>query len=142
MPKLKTNKSAAKRFRFTKKGKIEIVTEKIPGAIKVSVKDTGVGIKKEDCERLFQSFSQVPDQTRGRKTGGTGLGLAISKKIVEQHGGRLWLESVYGKGSTFYIELPVESIFNNPDAAVNHPEHAGHWMAEEKNNGKKDISGG
>jgi signal transduction histidine kinase len=74
--------------------------------VKVSVIDTGIGIKREDFERIFQEFHQTEDAFALRKVG-TGLGLPISKKFVELHGGQLWVESDYGQGSTFHFTLPV-----------------------------------
>jgi PAS domain S-box-containing protein len=71
------------------------------------VKDTGMGIPAKDLENVFKEFFQV-DNTQTRKVSGTGLGLAISKKIVEGHGGRIWVESVEGQGSTFWFFIPAE----------------------------------
>lgn len=76
------------------------------GFVQVSVIDTGIGIKAEDFERIFEEFQQTQEAFAMRKVG-TGLGLPISKKFVELHGGRLWLESEYGRGSTFHFTLPV-----------------------------------
>lgn len=73
--------------------------------LKASVSDTGIGIKKEDLEKLFQSFSQL-DSKRNRNIEGTGLGLAISKQLVTLMKGNIWVESEYGKGSTFSFEIP------------------------------------
>ena len=76
------------------------------GAFHVSVRDTGPGISAADQARLFQEFQQA-DNAITRKKGGTGLGLAISKRIIEMHGGEIWVESQLGQGSTFAFKLPV-----------------------------------
>jgi signal transduction histidine kinase len=73
--------------------------------VSVAIKDYGKGISQRDLSRLFQRFAQL-DSSTTRKAGGTGLGLVISKGIVEQHGGRIWVESVLGKGSTFSFSIP------------------------------------
>jgi signal transduction histidine kinase len=70
------------------------------------VRDTGPGISVADQTKLFQEFQQA-DNAITKKKGGTGLGLAISKRIIEMHGGRIWVESEPGKGSTFAFTLPV-----------------------------------
>ncbi len=74
--------------------------------IQVSVTDTGPGISKQDQEKLFQAFSQVDDSPT-RKTGGTGLGLSICQQLINMHGGRIWVDSDVGKGSTFHFTLPL-----------------------------------
>lgn len=71
----------------------------------VSVKDTGIGIKDDDIPRIFREFEQL-DPSITREYGGTGLGLALTKKLVELHNGRIWMESEYGKGTTFRLVLP------------------------------------
>jgi hypothetical protein len=72
----------------------------------LSVRDTGPGISSADQARLFQEFQQA-DNAITKKKGGTGLGLAISKRIIEMHGGRIWVESQVGRGSTFTFTLPM-----------------------------------
>jgi signal transduction histidine kinase/DNA-binding response OmpR family regulator len=75
--------------------------------IRITVKDTGIGISKEQQERLFDSFVQA-DGSISRKYGGTGLGLSISKRIIELMGGRIWIESELGRGSSFIFEIKAE----------------------------------
>jgi signal transduction histidine kinase len=77
------------------------------GAVRISVADTGYGISKDELPRVFERFYRASNRTSSVE--GTGLGLAISKEIVERSGGRLWAESVLGKGSTFHFTLPVPS---------------------------------
>jgi len=76
----------------------------------VSVADSGIGIRPEDMDKVFEEFRQVDGSPR-RKHGGTGLGLAISKRFVEMHDGWMWVESEFGKGSTFFFVLPVADSF-------------------------------
>ncbi|WP_148861337.1 CHASE domain-containing protein [Marinobacter fonticola] len=78
------------------------------GHLNVSVKDTGIGIKPEDQRRIFDNFKQA-DESTSRNYGGTGLGLAISKKLTELMGGTLSLSSTFGKGSSFVVEIPVQT---------------------------------
>ncbi len=73
----------------------------------ISISDEGLGIPRKDIKKVFERFYRV-DKARSRKQGGTGLGLSISKEIVEQHKGRIWVNSAEGKGSTFYISLPFD----------------------------------
>jgi len=73
----------------------------------VAVSDTGIGIRQEDLRVLFQEFSQL-DSSASRQQQGTGLGLALSRRFVELHGGVIGVESVVGKGSTFWFILPAE----------------------------------
>jgi len=73
-----------------------------------SVRDTGIGILQQDIPRLFERFYRA-DKARSRASGGTGLGLAIVKHIVERHGGRVWVESQYNSGSTFWFSIPLHA---------------------------------
>jgi signal transduction histidine kinase/CheY-like chemotaxis protein len=97
--------------KFTHKGEVCISVKALEvnestANIRIEVRDTGIGISKENQKKLFKSFSQA-DASTTRKFGGTGLGLAISKKLVEQMGGSIGVESEEGKGSTFYINIIV-----------------------------------
>jgi signal transduction histidine kinase len=74
--------------------------------VEVSVADTGPGIAPDESNKIFDEFYQVR-QSGEKKSRGVGLGLAISKKLVEMHGGKIWVESVVGKGSTFSFTVPV-----------------------------------
>jgi signal transduction histidine kinase len=93
-------------IKFTDAGEVAIKAETNDGAFHVSVRDTGPGISAADQAKLFQEFQQA-DNAITKKKGGTGLGLAISKRIVEMHGGKIWVESQPGQGSTFAFTLPV-----------------------------------
>jgi GAF domain-containing protein/anti-sigma regulatory factor (Ser/Thr protein kinase) len=93
-------------IKFTDAGGVAIKAEANNGSFYVSVHDTGPGISAADQAKLFQEFQQA-DNAITKKKGGTGLGLAISKRIIEMHGGRIWVESQAGQGSTFAFTLPV-----------------------------------
>jgi len=84
-------------------------TERDQREVEISVKDDGIGIPKEDLLRVFERFYRV-DKGRSHDLGGTGLGLSIVKHIVQAHGGRIWVESQLGEGSTFYFTLPQKNI--------------------------------
>jgi signal transduction histidine kinase len=75
------------------------------GVVRISVSDTGTGIAPEDQARIFEEFQQAAAGRERRE--GTGLGLALSKRLVELHGGRIWVDSEVGKGSTFVFTLPA-----------------------------------
>lgn len=92
--------------RFTQRGGVVVSLRHAGDEAVIVVRDTGPGIPSEEQGRLFEPFSQVQSLLRGHK-GGTGLGLCISKRFVEMHGGRIWLESVVGEGSTFAFALPL-----------------------------------
>ena len=87
-------------------GQITVAARMMNETVEVSVTDTGLGIAPEDCEAVFEEFRQV-GQDAERKAQGTGLGLALTKKFIELHGGRIWLTSTVGKGSTFFFTLPI-----------------------------------
>ena len=93
-------------IKFTDAGEVAIKAEANNGSFHVSVRDTGPGISAADQTRLFQEFQQA-DNAITKKKGGTGLGLAISKRIIEMHGGRIWVQSQPGQGSTFAFTLPI-----------------------------------
>lgn len=93
--------------KFTDKGEIEIKVAKKEGMAEVSVRDTGIGIRKENMDRLFKAFSQIPAEGRPKQEG-TGLGLYLSKKIAGLLGGDIWAESEFGKGSMFTLTLPLK----------------------------------
>jgi GAF domain-containing protein len=93
-------------IKFTDAGEVAIKAEANNGLFHVSVRDTGPGISAADQAKLFQEFQQA-DNAITRKKGGTGLGLAISKRIIEMHGGKIWVESQVGQGSAFAFTLPV-----------------------------------
>ncbi len=95
-------------IKFTDDGKVEIRARQDGDRFKISVIDTGPGIAKADQAKIFEEFQQV-DNSSTRKKGGTGLGLSISRKIVELHGGRIFVESDVGKGSNFKITIPVNA---------------------------------
>ena len=93
-------------IKFTDEGEVSVKASANNGAYMVSVCDTGPGISTADQGKLFQDFQQA-DNSATKKKGGTGLGLAISRRIIEMHGGRIWVESSLGHGSTFAFTVPV-----------------------------------
>ena len=93
-------------IKFTDVGKVSITGSLSGGSFHIAVRDTGPGISPAHQTKLFQEFQQADDAAT-RKKGGTGLGLAISKRIVEMHGGKIWIELAVGSGSTFHFTVPV-----------------------------------
>jgi PAS domain S-box-containing protein len=93
-------------IKFTEKGEVKVEVGVSNETFSISVSDTGPGISKADQEKIFEEFQQV-DGSSTRAKGGTGLGLSIAKKIVEMHGGQIWVESTLGKGSNFRFTLPI-----------------------------------
>ncbi|WP_407356054.1 response regulator [Methanolobus sp. WCC5] len=88
-------------------GNVSIVVREQGDYVRMEVTDTGIGISEEDQKKLFRAFSQI-DSSSCRRYEGTGLGLVLVKSFVEQHNGRIWVESEYGKGSSFIIEMPFK----------------------------------
>ena len=93
-------------IKFTPEGgRIDVCAALHEALVEVSVADTGVGIASEDLEAVFEEFRQVG--VAEKKAEGTGLGLALARKFIELHGGRIWVQSQVGVGSTFTFTLPV-----------------------------------
>ena len=98
-------------LKFTAHGKITVGIEEMPHELQVYVSDNGEGIYPEEKEKIFEEFYRVGDDLVGRPKG-SGLGLSISKKIIEAHGGKIWVESQLGKGSTFFFTLPERGVMS------------------------------
>jgi signal transduction histidine kinase len=92
-------------IKYTPKGDVVVDINGDGDHVKISVADSGIGIPKEDQAHLFQKFYRV-DNTETREIGGTGLGLYLCRRLVETMNGRIWVDSEYKRGSTFYVELP------------------------------------
>jgi len=113
--------------KFTEEGEVVVLISAQPHQegkyeVKVSVKDTGIGIPIDRLDHIFSSFSQV-DASTTRKYGGTGLGLAISKQLVDLMGGRIWVESEVGVGSTFHFTFLAPTSSKAPKAEVKSDSH-------------------
>src|SRR5713101_250094 len=93
-------------IKFTEVGEVGVQVTSENGTFVVAVSDTGTGIAEADQQKVFEEFQQA-DSSSTRQKGGTGLGLTIAKKIIDMHGGRIWVESSLGTGSTFWFMLPV-----------------------------------
>lgn len=96
-------------IKFTDHGSITVAVKPENGDVRFSVIDTGIGIRPENLTRIFDHFSQI-DPGRRESISGTGLGLSISKSLVELHGGRIWVESEAGRGSTFQFTIPTQPV--------------------------------
>ena len=95
-------------LKFTPEGGVDIEVRLDGEWLVYRVSDTGIGIPADEIENIFSEFRQV-DPTITREYGGTGLGLSITKRLVEMHGGRIWVESEPGKGSTFFFTVPLNA---------------------------------
>jgi signal transduction histidine kinase len=93
-------------IKFTDAGEVSVAASSTDGAFLVAVRDTGSGISETDQGKIFDEFQQA-DSSSIRRKGGTGLGLSIAKRIIELHGGSIWVESKLGEGSTFSFTLPI-----------------------------------
>jgi two-component system phosphate regulon sensor histidine kinase PhoR len=89
-------------------GRVDVTTKRSDHGVVVQVKDTGAGIAEEQIPNIFDTFRQL-DGSSTRRWGGLGIGLAIARHIVELHGGRIWVESKRGEGSTFAFTIPIET---------------------------------
>jgi signal transduction histidine kinase len=99
---------AGNAIKFTNEGRVEIGVQLDGNELLYRVSDTGIGIPESELENVFAEFRQV-DSTVTREFGGTGLGLTITKKFVEMHGGRIWIDSEFGKGCTFFFAIPLRT---------------------------------
>ena len=110
--------------KFTQHGGIWVTVSKDEEDLRFDVRDTGIGIREVDIESIWEDFRQV-DQSRTREFGGTGLGLSITRKLVDALGGHVFAESVYGKGSTFTVVLPIRSVAraDDPPRVVDETPH-------------------
>jgi signal transduction histidine kinase/CheY-like chemotaxis protein len=97
---------AGNAIKFTEKGNVNIALEKKEDRLIYSIKDTGVGMAESNLKNIFDAFAQAEGST-SRQYGGTGLGLSISQQLTQLQGGKIWVESQEGVGSTFYVELPL-----------------------------------
>ncbi|RLG58531.1 MAG: hypothetical protein DRN88_00560, partial [Candidatus Hydrothermarchaeota archaeon] len=86
-------------------GKVIIEAKVIENEVIVSVEDTGIGIEKKDLPKIFEPLTQL-DHSERRRYSGTGMGLSVAKRIIELHGGEIWVESKYRKGSKFIFKIP------------------------------------
>jgi signal transduction histidine kinase len=92
-------------IKFTHEGYVSLAVRHVGERVRMTVEDTGVGIRPEDLEAIFEDFRQV-DQSHTREYGGTGLGLSITRKLLNLLGGSIAVESTYGSGTRFIIDLP------------------------------------
>ncbi len=102
-------------IKFTEEGSVTLIMQNETDRLLVAIRDTGIGIKEEHAPIVFEQFRQV-DGSLNRAAGGTGLGMPITKKLVDLHGGEIWIESVYGQGSTFFFTIPYDPASVNIQA--------------------------
>ncbi|MEM7354245.1 MAG: two-component regulator propeller domain-containing protein, partial [Acidobacteriota bacterium] len=111
-------------IKFSEMGTIEVSAAPADGELVVRVADQGIGISADKQDSIFEAFEQA-DASVQREYGGTGLGLAVTRQLVELHGGRLWLESVVGEGSTFFFSLPEAPGIADPAGAASPADSVG-----------------
>jgi signal transduction histidine kinase len=113
-------------LKYTERGEVRVTCELAEHASRVlfSVRDTGIGIAPQDQETIFQEFGRI-DSAVSRRVRGTGLGLPLSRRLVELLGGRLWLDSEPGRGSTFYVSLPAVGQTSGAGASTTVPRLIG-----------------
>jgi signal transduction histidine kinase len=99
----------ANAVKFTHEGGVTVRARAENGMVRFEISDTGIGIAPEQYEMVFVEFEQL-DNSPTREYEGSGLGMAITKRLVEKHGGRIWLESAPGQGTTFYVTLPISTV--------------------------------
>jgi signal transduction histidine kinase/CheY-like chemotaxis protein len=100
-------------YRYTETGAITLGATSADGEVLLAVTDTGVGIAEQDAPLIFEEFHKLGQGTSSQRSDGFGLGLSISRRLAEAHGGRLWVDSAAGRGSTFTLALPVEHVPTN-----------------------------
>jgi len=125
---------AGNAVKFTDRGgvRIAVTAGGEAGGVRFAVRDTGIGIEPEALERIFSPFTQA-DGSTSRRFGGTGLGLALSRRLVEEMGGRLEVESTPGEGSTFFFHLPLEPAAEPTSAGASNAGRSFHVLIAEDN---------
>ncbi len=104
-------------IKFTEKGGITLSLQRPAETHSIAgIHDTGIGIEQEHISIVFEQFRQI-DGNLNRSVGGTGLGMPITKKLIELHGGEIWIESVIGQGSTFFFTMPYQPPKTRPKPA-------------------------
>ena len=121
--------------KFTERGEVTVHVSTVDAGLRFTVRDTGIGIPGDQRERLFQAFTQA-DASTTRRYGGTGLGLAISRQLIELMGGVLDFTSVPGKGTTFWVDLPLAaaSPATTPEGTVAPPPRSAHRLLVAEDN--------